>query len=313
MDSIPKNSLLQFNPDTLEYVRKKCNLHQPGRMQEAIKILDEWTKKQAHFKNKKFDPHYLETTIIACKGSMERSKAQIDSICTFRTLMPTFFRRLNVKHDLGNLYDIVRPVILPKMTPDHHRVFMVKLNGAAFEASQFMDYYNFCIIIAEYLKVHDYLNGFLVFTDFNEINLMDFVTKLNPIELRQALTIYMQGFGMRLKGIHILSSSKLIDVLITILKQILSEKLIKRICVHKTMDTVYEHIPKNILPSEFGGEGGSVKEIHESWVELLSTDEHLAYLDGQRETRTDEALRQSQVFNEQYAGMPGTFRTLTVD
>ncbi|XP_014363128.2 uncharacterized protein LOC106714568 [Papilio machaon] len=313
MDSIPKNSLLEFNPDTLEYVRKKCNLHQPGRMQEAIKILDEWTKKQTHFKNKNFDPYYLETTIIACKGSMERAKTQIDSICTFRTLLPTFFRRVNVKHDLGNLNDIVKPVILPKLTLDHNRVFLVKFYGGAFEASQYMDYYIFCTIIAEYLKVHDYLNGFVVFTDFTEINLMDFVTKLNPIELRQALTIFMQGFGMKLKGIHIATSSKFIDVLITILKQILSEKLIKRISIHKTIDTVYEHIPKNILPSDFGGEERSVKELHESWVELLSSNEHLAYLDGQRETRTDETLRQSQVFNEQYAGMPGTFRTLTVD
>lgn len=67
---------------------------------------------------------------------------------------------------------------------------------------------------------------------------------------------------MKLKGIHILSSSKLIDILISILKQILSEKLIKRIFVHKTMDTVYEHIPKDILPSEFGGEERSIKELH---------------------------------------------------
>lgn len=73
---------------------------------------------------------------------------------------------------------------------------------------------------------------------------------------------FQQGFGMRLKGIHILTSSKLIDVLITLLKQILSEKLIKRIFVHKTIDTVYEHIPKTILPSEFGGEERNVKELH---------------------------------------------------
>ncbi|KPJ21553.1 hypothetical protein RR48_00744 [Papilio machaon] len=191
MDSIPKNPLLEFNPDTLDYIRKKCNLHQPGRMKEAIKILDEWTKKQTHFKNKNIDPHYLETTIISCKGSMERAKAQIDSVCTFRTLLPTFFRRVNVKHDLGNLYDVVQPVILPKLTLDQNRVFLAKFYGAAFEASQFMDYYNFCIIIAEYLKVHDYLNGFVVFMDFTDINLMDFVTKLNPIELRQALAIFM--------------------------------------------------------------------------------------------------------------------------
>lgn len=67
---------------------------------------------------------------------------------------------------------------------------------------------------------------------------------------------------MRIKGIHILTHSKFIDAFIAILKQVLSEKVSKRIYVHKTMDSVYEYIPKEILPAEYGGEERSLKKIH---------------------------------------------------
>lgn len=54
MESLPKNILLEFNPNTLEAVRKEFNLDKPGRVDEAIDILDDWVKKQSHFKKKDF-------------------------------------------------------------------------------------------------------------------------------------------------------------------------------------------------------------------------------------------------------------------
>ncbi|XP_068623410.1 retinaldehyde-binding protein 1-like [Battus philenor] len=313
MNSPLNNELLEYHPDTVEYIRKLYNLHRPGRMTEAVNILEEWVKKQDHFTKKDFSRFYLETTIISCKGSMERAKTQIDKICTFRNLMPQFFKKFNPKEEAGNLFDITIPVILPKMTEDNYRIFFVKLCDTPFEASQIMDYYKHCISIGEYLKANDYLNGFMVVSDFRDMSVMDLITKLNPMELKQAITIYIEGFGMRLKGIHILTTSKFIDSLITLLRQILSEKLSKRIFVHKTVESLFENIPKDILPAEYGGKEISLKEVHEKWLEILSSKKHLDYLDEQYTARTDESRRKAMQFNEQYAGVPGTFRTLTFD
>ncbi|CAK1590215.1 unnamed protein product [Parnassius mnemosyne] len=313
MNAPPKDKLLELRPDTFETIRKIYNFHEPGRMKEAVKILDDWVKKQTHFRKKNFNAVYLETTIIACKGSLERSKTQLDKICTYRTLLPDFFGKFNVKKDVGNLYEIVIPVMLPKLTPDHYRVFLIKINDHPFESSQFIDYYKYGVVAGDYLKLHDYPNGFLVIADFRGLNIMDFVTKLNPIEIRQALAIYMEGYGMRLKGIHILTASKFVDALVSILKQVLSEKLSKRIVVHKSVESLYDVTPKEILPIEYGGEERSINKILETWLELLSSKEHLDYLEEISKATTDEACRQLDKFNENYIGMPGTFRVLNVD
>lgn len=41
---------------------------------------------------------YLERSIIISKGSVERAKAKMDKICTFRTLFPHFFKEFDMKN-----------------------------------------------------------------------------------------------------------------------------------------------------------------------------------------------------------------------
>lgn len=40
----------------------------------------------------------------------------------------------------------------------------------------------------EYLRVYDYANGYMALCDFRNINLLDFASKVNPVELRQIIT-----------------------------------------------------------------------------------------------------------------------------
>lgn len=54
MVSVLKDKILEFHPDTLEFVRKDVNLEKAGRIEEAVDILDDWVKKQQHFIKKDF-------------------------------------------------------------------------------------------------------------------------------------------------------------------------------------------------------------------------------------------------------------------
>lgn len=144
---------------------------------------------------------------------------------------------------------------------------------------------------------------------------------------------------MRMKAIYYLSPSRLIDTLVSILKQVLSEKLGNRIHILKTVEAVHEHIPKEILPKDYGGNEKILADLHgktvliklwyltnfrcnvnlfyfrvsDDWVEELSSIEFTKYREEMNKACTDETLRSVDTFNEQYIGMPGTFRTLNVD
>lgn len=60
MESIPKDSIFEFNPDTLVYLRKQYGLDEPGRIEQAIDILEEWIQKQNHFTVRKFREYALK-------------------------------------------------------------------------------------------------------------------------------------------------------------------------------------------------------------------------------------------------------------
>nr|ATY51911.1 CTD22 [Heliconius melpomene] len=313
MEFIPKNDILEFRPNTLVEVRKLYNLDKPGRMQDAINILNEWVQKQSHFKKKDFSSFYLETAIVACKGSIEKAKSQIDKICTMRTLLPQFFGDYNIKNDFGRLNEVAKVVMLPKLTEDFYRIYLCKFKGPPHDSSEFMSFYRANIILAEYLKIHDYLSGFMIIIDYSDVNLMDYVSKINPVELRQAMSIYIEGYGMKIKAIHIISPSKLIESLVTIMKQVLSPKVAGRINVHKSVEELRKVVPKSVLPKDYEGEEKSIQELQDQWLDILSSEENLNNLRDMNAAATDEAFRSTDTFSEQCAGMPGTFRLLSVD
>ncbi|XP_047538452.1 uncharacterized protein LOC125072026 [Vanessa atalanta] len=314
MDTIPKDRILEIEQDALTVIRKQYNLDKPGQMKEAISILHGWVQQQKHFKKKDFNPHYYEICIITCKGSIERAKSQIDKICTMRTLLPEFFGDYNVKVDFESLNEVVYLFPLPKLTDDYYRVIISKVfDISTIKKSTFMDYYRKNIILADYLKVHDYLAGCIVILDYSEINLMDLVSKLNPVEVKQVLSILIQGYGMRIKAIYIISTSKVVNSLVAILKQVLSAKVAERINVLKDVEEIHKYIPNKILPKDYGGEERCSKDLRNEWLDALSSEEHLKYMREMNAAGTDETFRRKDSFNEQYAGMPGTFRVLSVD
>lgn len=53
MESL-SDRILRFRPNTLLEVRKELNLDKPGRIEEAIDILEDWVQKQPHFAKKDF-------------------------------------------------------------------------------------------------------------------------------------------------------------------------------------------------------------------------------------------------------------------
>ncbi|KAJ0173135.1 hypothetical protein K1T71_011311 [Dendrolimus kikuchii] len=313
MDSIPDHPILKFHSDTLVVVRKKYNLDKPGDMDKAIDILEEWIKQQDHFTVRKFSREYLERSIITLKGSIERAKIQIDSLCTMRTLLPQFFEKSNPKEEFPLLSKILVQALLPKLTEDHYRIYMPTLIRNGVDSKTLFLGYQHAVLMCEYFKHFDYCDGLIVFTDMRNLDLVELIRAVNITETNQIFSIIMKSYQCRVKAIHILSESKAIDILLAFLRQMFTKKLMDRIRVHKTIECVHAFIPKEILPCDYGGDEKTYLDICADWLDILSAEKSVALMKEMTNARTDESLRQIDKFNDQYLGMAGTFRSLTVD
>ncbi|XP_047538085.1 alpha-tocopherol transfer protein-like [Vanessa atalanta] len=308
MELLPKDSLFEFNPDTIQYLRKQYDLDTPGRIEEAVQLLHDWIEKQPHFMKKDFARDYLERTIIICKGSVERAKVKLEKLCTFRTLYPHFFVTGDVKN-FKSLTDL-HGAFLPKLTEDHYRVFMFR-NQAKVLENGFNEFYRYFFKQCEYLQAHDYCNGMVVCIDYQDAAIMEAVKALNVADLRQTLVVMKEGYGMRIKGLHFLSESKAMDIVLSIFKQVFSAKVFERIVVHKNVDTLHDFVPKDILPEDYGGKEKPLFELHQKYLNILSSKDFTDYTNEMNKARTDENLRQGD--NDYCLGVTGTFRKLNVD
>ncbi|CAH0713621.1 unnamed protein product, partial [Brenthis ino] len=309
MEFIPKNSILEFNPDTLQSLRKQYDLDKPGRIAEAINLLEEWIKKQPHFVVKSFTRDYLERTIIISKGSVERAKMKLDRICTARTLYPYFFGVPNVKE--VELLKVIIGAFMPKLTKEHYRIYTLNNQAKAYPKG-YREIYQYFFMQCEYIQTYDYCNGLLLFIDYRDADLMEALKAFTLSDMRNAVNIIKEGYGMRIKGIHLLSESKAIDAIVVVLKQAFSAKVASRIVVHKTLDTLYEYIPKHMLPKDYGGDEKPLIELHEQFLDVLTSKEFTDYLTEMNKACTNEELRMV-TDEERFMGVPGSFRSLSVD
>jgi hypothetical protein len=84
----------------------------------------------------------------------------------------------------------------------------------------------------------------------------------NYINISEACTLIFQAAtSIKIKGVHIISSSAYVDKFVAILKQGLREKVAGRLHVHSSYEDLHKHIPKEIIPVDYGGEEISCDSI----------------------------------------------------
>ncbi|KAH9637001.1 hypothetical protein HF086_016283 [Spodoptera exigua] len=132
-------------------------------------------------------------------------------------------------------------------------------------------------------------------------------------QLNYERAMILDGYACRISDIYIISSSKTVEVLTSLLKQLLSKKIAGRINVVKTLEELYEYVPKDMMPKDYGGNEVTIMEMYENWRSVLSTEENIEYLRTICNARSDEKHRLIGQYNDQILGIAGSFRTLSVD
>lgn len=86
--------------------------------------------------------------------------------------------------------------------------------------------------------------------------------KFTPSILKKFLTCVQEAYPVKLKEVHVINVSPFVDTIVNFVKPFLKEKIRNRIFMHSKLDTLYEHIPREILPEEYGGDAGPVQALY---------------------------------------------------
>lgn len=162
--------------------------------------------------------------------------------------------------------------------------------------------------------------------------------QLNPAMVKKLAMINQEASPLRQKSFHVLNTPPGFDVVFNLFKSIMTSKnLVKivddamevshrkiskiitvlniwfQIFFHgSSYEALYDHIPKTILPAEYGGNGGGTNDIIQYWEnKLLSYKDHFAADDNYGIDDSKRTVKSNHV--NSLSGASGSFRKLDID
>ncbi|CAH2093971.1 unnamed protein product [Euphydryas editha] len=317
MESTPYHTLFRVTKEEMMAVRQDCNLD-IKKINENLDILEEWCRSQEHLVEALpyLDRDMLERFHIQGRGSIEQTKIRIEKALTIRGMLQEFLLHDEPKKVLDKLHsylDNILLVSLPKVNPkDGTRVFLAKLMNENFEDINLIEGAKFSCFVIDVRMNNDYIFSDRVIFDLQHIK-SSFITKFNPVIVKKVAVFFTEAYKFKVKGFHIINAPPYFNKLLQFFKAFVKEKLINRVYIHNSFEELYQEIPKEILPKEYGGEEMSCTNLAEEWRKYFKTEEVKRIIEHSNKLVSNESRRSVYKFNEEYFGIPGSFKQINVD
>ncbi|XP_022907056.1 alpha-tocopherol transfer protein-like [Onthophagus taurus] len=305
-------ALIQPDADMQVLIRKELN-EDVNTRDADLQTMKEWLAKQPHLPDT-WDEQRIMTFLRGCKFSLEKCKRKLDMYFTMRTACPELFTNRDIKlPELMDLMKVVNIPPLPGLTPDGKRVIVLRGLERNYSALSVADAMKIVLMIGDVrLEAEETgVAGDVYILDASVATPTHFA-KFTPAMVKKFLVIVQEAYPVKLKEVHVVNVSPLVNTIIEWVKPFLKEKIRNRIHVHSDMESLYKFVPKDILPEEYGGSAGKIQQFHDDWIKRL--DENTAWFKEQENIKADESKRPGKPTNyDDLFGVDGSFRQLSID
>jgi len=302
-----------LNPELLEKARKELN-EDPERKAQDIQAIRDWMKKQPYIRGNT-DDEVILMFLRSCKFSLERCKEKIDKYYTIQTALPEWYQNLDPTTKQHQAV-LDKGLVLPLKDYDREGRKVIIMRMGLWDPSKIsLDALFRVVAMINQVVLHDeqtQVCGIVSVQDMTGMS-ASILGAFSPSFAKKALACWQDCIPIRVQGFHCIGLPSFFDVLFNIFKTFMKDKLRRRVFVHSgKMEELYNHIPRDILPEEYGGTAGPIQDLIDYWKnevtkakpELLKSNSY-----GVDENRRPGKPKTA----EDLFGTDGSFRKLEVD
>jgi len=290
----------------------------PKQRDSQIKTLREWCEKQPHLRSR-LDDEFLLRFLRSAKFSQLRAQEKLDNFWSVRSSptkgVPEWFSNLDpLDPEVSKLLDLGLQIPLPGRDDEGRKVVLVQTGGYDPKETPMSDVMKVGFIVSDLLLLEEetQVNGVVILLDFSQFGTQH-VFCWSRDTISKAMKCWQDVYPTRNKCVHYYNTPTVFNALYEIFYYFTSEKMRKRVKFHKaSLDSLHKEVPKRMLPTEYGGTAGSMKDLIQGYKEFVI--KHKAELELMEDKRfgIDEEKRPKKE-EEAGWGIVGSFRKLAVD
>uniref|UniRef100_A0A6P7FWP6 Uncharacterized protein LOC114335002 isoform X2 n=1 Tax=Diabrotica virgifera virgifera TaxID=50390 RepID=A0A6P7FWP6_DIAVI len=237
-----------------------------------IQIIKEWLQTQKHLPEIPTD-NMIEFFLVNCKFSIEKTKQTLDMYYTVPNLVPDLYKNINpCTSDVDIAYKTANFVCIPVLTPSLHRLTVCQYKDS--EDGSVSKLSAHCLRNVYEIRIHEDLSmGEIYLVDCERVK-FSVIAKITPLLLKQ-IAFVLEVYS------------------------------------HKSLDELLEHLPLDVLPSDFGGKQKSCEELAELWKKKMF--EYKDRFDKLETLQVTEELRPEKLENDELLGYYGNFKKIDTD
>ncbi|XP_063224844.1 alpha-tocopherol transfer protein-like [Bacillus rossius redtenbacheri] len=303
-------ALLPPSPKTQKKL-KEALYQDPDTTARDVQHIKDWLAKQPHLPPVN-DDVWLERFLYGCKYRLAKCKAVLDMYYTVRGAVPELYsNRDPLDSDVVQMSKTVFVSPVPRLTPAGRRLTFLGLLDADPARWDLQAQARRSLMLADlHLQLESCL-GVEYVCDLQGVSLAH-VARSPPALVRRFLLCFQDAFPVRIKGLHFINAPVFVDAILSVFKPFLKEKIRNRIHIHSSLESLYDLFPRDMLPNEYGGQAGSVREMNDWWQNKMV--EMRDWFLSEQDKKADEQKRLGKIANgENLFGLDGSFKTLAID
>lgn len=286
----------------------------PERIDEDINVLREWISKQPHI-TARTDDQLLVAFLRGCKYSLEKAKQKIDSFYAMRNAVPELYKNRFVDDKAIAILRQGCLLRLPKpLCEDGPRIHISRYGLYDTDKYGLADVVKIGTMLGEIQFREDdnaMVMGFVEVIDLKGVG-AGHIFQFDAVLVKKLAVLGDKAWPYRPKGFHFVNAPTGTEKFLSIAKGLMSEKIKQRFHIHSKYESLYEHIPQECLPVEYGGSNGTIQDVINTWENKLL--EYKTYFEEEAQYCTNEKLRRGRPVNsESLFGIEGSFRKLDID
>nr|XP_013102499.1 unnamed protein product [Stomoxys calcitrans] len=268
---------------------EKQYVKNPHIKRQEVQELHQWLREQPHI------PQLLEHEVLlffhACEYQLEYCKQVIDKHYTFRSHTEDFFGNMDMESPkLMLAQNTIAITPLQNLTPEGYGILMGKLVDTEPSKYIFADGLKLIFTIQDmWLQSHDLIPGFVIIIDTSGTT-FSHMASVSLMQLKKLVYYLQETIPSRLIGIHFVNATPIMEKIMNLVNIFLKKELRKFIFVHSSLDSLYKHVPRHILPQEYGGDDLPITELAENTYKNFHK-HRLDIMEYNQSRRVNEKLR----------------------